>query len=89
MQYDLVFAKKVKKVFHKLENRNPSLLLAIQKKVEEIAQHPHRYKNLRAPLQDYKSVHFGHFVLLFSVNETTMTVILEDFDHHDRIYEKP
>ncbi len=65
------------------------LLLTIRKKLEGITQNPHHCKNLRAPLQQYKSVHFGHFVLLFSVNEATKTVTLEDFDHHDVIYQKP
>lgn len=27
-----------------------------------------------------------HFVLTFSVNEQTKTVVLEDYDHHDKSY---
>ncbi len=44
-------------------------------------------KNLRVPLQHLKGVHIDkHFVLIFSIYEETHTVILEDFEHHDRIY---
>ncbi|MBI4176613.1 MAG: hypothetical protein HY518_05385 [Candidatus Aenigmarchaeota archaeon] len=43
--------------------------------------------NLRAPLQHLRRVHINtHFVLTFSIDEKTRTVILEDFDHHDNIY---
>jgi len=59
----------------------------IGKKVKEIIQNPHRYKNLRSPLNGWKRVHIDkHFVLAFSVNENTKTVTLEDYDHHDNIY---
>ena len=54
----------------------------------EILQDPQHYKNLRAPLQHLKRVHIDRsFVLTFSVDENTKTVTLEDFDHHDKIYE--
>ncbi len=59
----------------------------IMKKAAEISKNPHRYKNLRAPLNQWKRVHIDkHFVLAFSVDEKTKTVTLEDFDHHDKIY---
>ena len=57
------------------------------KKAEEIIQNPDYYKNLRAPLQNWKRVHIDrHFVLTFSVDEETKTITLEDFYHHDNIY---
>lgn len=59
----------------------------IIKKVDGIVINPQRYKNLRAPLQHLRRIHIDeHFVLTFSVNTKTKTVILEDFDHHDNIY---
>ena len=71
----------------KLVKKNRKQYEIITKKVQEILQNPQHYKNLRAPLQDWKRVHIDkHFVLSFSVNETTKTVTLEDFDHHDNIY---
>lgn len=76
-------------IFAKLSKKNPKQLFIINKKILEIRENPHRYKNLRAPLQHWKRVHIDtHFVLAFSINEATKTVILEDFDHHDKIYKK-
>lgn len=73
--------------FAKLAKKDPSQLEIINKKVEEILRDPHRYKNLRAPLNDWKRVHIDrHFVLTFSIDEESKTVILEDYEHHDRIY---
>ena len=75
------------KLFLKLEKKNPKQMKIIDKKVEEIVKNPHRYKNLRAPLNCWKGVHIDkHFVLTFSINEETKTVVLEDYDHHDNIY---
>jgi len=57
------------------------------KKSQEIVINPHRYKNLRAPLNHWKRVHIdNHFVLTFSIDEDRKTIILEDYDHHDNIY---
>lgn len=86
-----MYALKVKpeldKLFAKLAARDPKQLEIINKKVEEIRADPSRYKNLRAPLNNWKRVHIDKsFVLCFSVDEVTHTVTLEDYDHHDRIY---
>ena len=55
--------------------------------MEEIVEDPHRYKNLRVPLNNWKRVHIDrHFILTFSIDEKTKTVILEDYEHHDKIY---
>lgn len=57
------------------------------KKVQEIVQNPHHYKNLRTPLKKWKRVHIKkHFVLTFSVDKNKKIVTLEDFDHHNNIY---
>lgn len=44
------------------------------------------YKNLRYDMKDYKRVHIGHFVLVFSYDESKDIVSFEDFRHHDDIY---
>ncbi len=77
------------KIFLKLSKKNPKQLEIIYKKVEEVVENPHRYKNLRAPLSHWKRIHIDkHFVLIFSIDETSKTVILEDYDHHDKIYDQ-
>ncbi len=58
------------------------------KKVAEIVTNPQHYKNLRSPLNHLKRVHVdSNFVLTFSVDELTKKITLEDYDHHDNIYE--
>ncbi len=87
MSYSLSIKPSLDAALQKLSKRNKKQFEIIMKKVEEILLNPQHYKNLRAPLQNWKSVHIDkHFVLAFSVDENTKTVILEDFDHHDRIY---
>ena len=79
--------KSVEKIFSKLAKKNPKQLLIIENKIKEIRQNPQHYKNLRKPLQHLKRVHIEKsFVLVFSVDETTKHIIIEDYDHHDSIY---
>ncbi|MFH1399726.1 MAG: type II toxin-antitoxin system RelE/ParE family toxin [Candidatus Woesearchaeota archaeon] len=84
--YEVMVRPDLDKVFEKLSRRDHKQMLIIDKKVGEIRENPHRYKNLKKPLQDFKRVHIGHFVLLFSVDEKNKMVILENFKHHDEIY---
>jgi YafQ family addiction module toxin component len=77
----------VETVFLKLAKKNPKQLEIINKKINEIRENPQHYKNLKKPLQHLKRVHIdNNFVMLFSVDETSKTVIIEDYDHHDNIY---
>lgn len=80
--YEFEFRASLEKDLQKLSKKNPKMSEIIQKKVEEIIQNPNHYKNLRAPLQHLKRVHIDKsFVLVFSVNEQTKTVIFEEIDH--------
>ncbi|WP_048140901.1 type II toxin-antitoxin system RelE family toxin [Methanosarcina horonobensis] len=86
-RYHLDISPNLIKELEKLKKKNRVLLIAINKKSEEIRVDPHRYKNLNYPLNNLKRVHIGtHFVLLFSVNEETKTVTLEKIAHHDDAY---
>ncbi len=85
--YTLSIRPYLKKKLEKLGAKNPKQAEIIAKKSEEIIIDPHRYKNLRAPLHHWKRVHIDrHFVLTFSIDEETKTVILEDYEHHKKIY---
>ena len=85
--YSLVIDEELVKKLDKLSRKNKKQVEIILKKTEEILKDPHRYKNMRAPLNMWKRVHIDkHFVLTFSVNDSSMTVTLEDYDHHDNIY---
>lgn len=85
--YKLFLRKSVETIFFKLAKKNPKQLEIINKKIYEICENPQHYKNLKKPMQHLKRVHVdSNFVLLFSVDETSRTVIIEDYDHHDKIY---
>jgi len=85
--YAIDIRPSLKKKLVKLAKKNPKQAEIIVKKSEEIAKDPHRYKNLKAPLNHWKRVHIdNHFILTFSIDENSKTVILEDYDHHDKIY---
>jgi len=76
----------VDRIFKKLAKRNPNLMETIAKKIQEILEDPHRFKPMHFPLGGMRRVHWGSFVLLFSMDEQRKTVILEDYEHHDRVY---
>lgn len=85
--YELALRKTVERTFSKLSKKYPGLMRAVYHKIDEILEDPHRYKNLRRPLKHLKRVHLEKsFVMVFSVDEAENLVIIEAFDHHDRIY---
>ena len=87
--YELDIKPHLDKTLSKLKKKNPKQFEIIYNKVEEILKNPHAYKNLKSPLKNWKRVHIDrHFVLTFSVDENTKTVILEDYAHHDKIYRR-
>ena len=85
--YSYELRRSVEKIFFRLAKKNPKQLEIVEKKITEIIMAPHHYKNLRKPLSHFKRVHIDKsFVLVFSVDETAKTVIIEDYDHHEKIY---
>ncbi len=87
--YDCELRESAEKIFFKLAKKNPKQLEIIYDKIQVIRRDPHRYKNLRTPLQHLKRVHIDKsFVLVFCIKESGKLVIIEDYDHHDKIYKK-
>lgn len=87
--YDLILRLSVEKKFKKLAKKDPKKLIIIGKKLEEIREDPHRYKNLKNPLNHLKRVHIDKsYVLIFSVDENEQIIIIEEYEHHDHIYLK-
>ena len=85
--YGLKINEKLRQRLHKMRKRQRGLLRAIDKKVLEIQEDPHRFKPLSNVMRGLRRVHINKsFVLVFSIDEASKTVFLEDFDHHDRIY---
>ena len=78
---------KVDRILTKLYSKDRRLYEKVMKKIAEVAVDPHRYKNLRATMQDRKRVHIGgSYVLVFTIDEENKTIILTEFDHHDKVY---
>ena len=85
--YKLLVRKSVETIFLKLAKKNPKQLEIIEKKIEEIRKNPQHYKSLRKPLQHLRRAHiYKSFVVVFSVDESVKTVVIEDYNHHDKIY---
>ena len=86
--YALEIREHVDKTFRKLAMRDPLQMETIGRKLQEISEDPHRFKPMRFPLLGMRRVHFGNFVLMYSVDEQRKTVVLEDYEHHDDVYRR-
>ena len=86
--YGLKLSDKLIEIFHKMEKKEKKQLEAINKKVLEIRENPNRFKPLSNIMKSFRRVHFGHYVLTFSIDEKNKIVKLEDYDHHDNIYKQ-
>jgi len=85
--YLLDLREKIKEKFHKMEKKENKQLQMINKKILQIREDPHRFKPLSNAMKGQRRVHIDKsFVLVYSIDENTKTVILEDYDHHDKVY---
>jgi mRNA-degrading endonuclease RelE of RelBE toxin-antitoxin system len=84
--YSLEVREHVDRAFRKLAKRNSKQMDAIARKIEEILQDPFEFKPMHFPLAGIRRVHFGSYVLLFSIDEQRRTVVIEDYEHHDKVY---
>lgn len=84
MQYKIKFGKQFKKSMKKLKKKNYPLFKQIKKKLIEIIQHPEHYKPLKNDLAGYRRVHFGSFVLTYTIRGHIVKIIL--IEHHDKAY---
>jgi len=89
--YNYEIKPKLKEILEKLFKKDKTHYEQIIKKIEEIAnsEDADHYKNLRSPLQHLKGVHIGHFVLVFSVDKPSKTIVFKNYKHHDEIYKNP
>ena len=78
----------VDRTFHRMAKKDRKRLEAVEKNVVEILEDPHRFKPLRAPMQDKRRVHVGPFVLVCEIDEKRKVAILLDFEHHDIVYRR-
>jgi len=84
--YNLEVRESVSKLFSKLVKKDRVSFDYISKKIREIRESPYHFKPLRKPMQNFRRVHIGHFVLVYSINEENKSVIIEKYEHHDTVY---
>jgi mRNA-degrading endonuclease RelE of RelBE toxin-antitoxin system len=88
MQFEL--SAVLKETLVKLGKKNPSIVLALRKKIGQIVtlspKEISHFKNLKGAMSDLKRVHIGPFVLTFRLRGDT--IYFEDFEHHDNIYRR-
>ena len=84
--YNLEIRESVDAIFRKLAKKDKVSFEYISKKIQEIRENPYHFKPLRNPMQNYRRVHIGNYVLVFSIDENRKTVIIERYRHHDEVY---
>lgn len=84
--YNLEVRESVDGLFRKLAKKDKVSFEYINKKILEIRENPYHFKPLRKPLQNFRRVHIGNYVLVYSINEKTKTIIIERYKHHDDVY---
>jgi mRNA-degrading endonuclease RelE of RelBE toxin-antitoxin system len=90
MSFRIVISDELKKTLVILKRKDKTMFQMVEKKILQIAsldsisiQH---FKNLRSPLNDFKRVHLGSYVLLFHVQANN--IIFDAFEHHNKIYQQ-
>lgn len=87
--YSFERSDELDKILKKLMKRDKVRFEAVLKKIREVCESPHHYKNLQHDLKEFKRVHIdSSFVIVFKVDENNKVVRFEDLDHHDTIYKK-
>ena len=84
--YNLIIQPTADKAFKKLAKKDKEQLTRIEKKIQHILEDPYRFKPMKFPLDGCRRVQVGSFVILFEIDESTTTVTILDYDHHDNIY---
>jgi len=86
MTYSIDIRERALKGLVKLKKRDPKRYEIVEKKIRSICEEPYTSKPLRRPMQNMRREHVKPFVIVFSVDELSGTVVIENFDHHDKIY---
>jgi len=84
--YQIKVKKEVERVLKKLAKKDKISSIYIFKKIKEIQESPYHFKPLKKPLQNFRRIHIGNYVLIYSIDEPTKTIIIERYKHHDEVY---
>ena len=84
MVYSIEFSAEFEKSMKKLKKKDKTAFGQIQKKLIEIVENPEHFKPLRNVLAGYRRLHFGSFVLIYTIEENVVRII--SLDHHNGAY---
>lgn len=85
--YSIGTKPKIDKIFLKLAKKDPKQMQMICKKIEQIVGSPYHFKPLRGDMHGTRRVHVDKsFVLTYEIDEEHKSVVLLDYEHHDKIY---
>ncbi len=88
MTYNLKIEEKVQDVLEKLAKKDKIQTIAAWKKIKQILENPQAFKPMRNKLKGLWEVHVGSFVLFYKINESTKTVEIYRYAHHDDAFGK-
>jgi YafQ family addiction module toxin component len=88
-EYDIT--EEFEKTLKKITKKNPSLSIAINRKIKEIICRDQNtidsYKNLKYSLNDFKRVHITeNIILIFRVNLNENKILFAAIKHRDEAY---
>ncbi len=86
--HEFEITPELEKKLIKLSKKDKKTYEKVMKKIKEIIESYdiEHYNNLSYDMKEYKRVHIGHFVLVFSYDESKDIVSFDDFRHHDDVY---
>lgn len=84
MTYTIEFSDEFEASMKKLKKKNKLLFEQIQKKLLELVENPEHFKPLRNILAGYRRIHFGSFVVIFTIENEVVRIV--SLDHHDKAY---
>lgn len=84
MSYSIEFSLQFERSMKKLKKKDNAMFKRIQKKLIELIQNPEHHKPLKNILAGYRRIHFGSFILIYTIEDDVVRVI--SLDHHDKAY---
>lgn len=71
----------------KLQKKDKVKYAQVKKKILQICENPYQGKPLRNVMKGKWRIHVGECVIIYEIYESTKTVKMVDYDHHDNVYE--
>ena len=85
--YKILYTSDFEKIIVRLRKRKPDLFVELTSRFGKLTRNPELGKPLQYGLRNLRRIHVaGSFVLVYEIRE--FEVVLTDFDHHDKIYER-